>query len=93
MGRKPGPLIQCKTCQGSGNVEQPCNFCQGTGGPVVISCPECKYVENGQQCHACYGDEEIEVDNCPKCGGAAFQEVSCASCQGTGQIDNPSYTG
>jgi molecular chaperone DnaJ len=53
-----------------------CPLCHGRGGDVTIKCRNC----NGTgydpeednpfaQCHTCYGDEEEEVEVCPRCGG------------------------
>ena len=92
MGRKPGPLIQCKACKGTGTIEQPCYTCRGTGGPVEVNCPDCKYVGYGEQCHTCHGDETVEVENCPACGGMGVNDVNCQSCEGSGQVENPNYT-
>ncbi len=92
MGRKPGPFIQCKTCKGVGKIEEPCYPCRGTGGPVEVNCPDCKYVGFGQQCHTCHGEETIEVDNCPACGGMRTNDVDCPTCNGSGEVPNPNYT-
>jgi len=92
MGRKPGSFIQCKACKGTGSIEQPCHPCRGTGGPVEVNCPYCKYVGYGAQCHTCHGDETVEAVNCPACGGMGVNDVKCQSCEGSGQVENPKYT-
>lgn len=59
-----------------------CSVCGGRGRNVVIDCPDCEGTgmcpndENPYgQCHTCYGEGEIEEDECSWCGGDGFVDI------------------
>lgn len=59
-----------------------CGACHGRGGPIEIECPDCSgsgfdpMEENPYaQCHTCYGEGTVEVEDCTRCGGTGEVEL------------------
>lgn len=57
-----------------------CTLCLGRDGNFSMTCPDCHgsgYDRSDDkpfgQCHRCYGEGDVEVDQCPLCLGSGFQ--------------------
>lgn len=55
-------------------------LCRGRGGDFSIACPDCNgsgYARSDEkpfgQCHTCYGEGEVQVDECSRCFGVGLE--------------------
>ena len=61
--------ITCPLCHGCGSgVEVACGDCGGTGYDPNEDNPFA-------QCHSCFGEGTVILDDCPKCGGDGVIEI------------------
>lgn len=59
-----------------------CPLCHGRGSDVEVACGDCGstgYDPNEDnpfaQCHTCFGEGTVILDDCPKCGGDGVIEI------------------